>query len=118
MPHALKHARAERRFNLAMAVIGTLLPIGYLCWYARKHKKLPTPQHIAKEAFSTPVGTLFSLDLILCSLLFLRQAHQEVKTGQAKGPFVLYAFLNSCVALSSAWPLLLFRRIQVSKKEG
>jgi RsiW-degrading membrane proteinase PrsW (M82 family) len=110
MSKLTSQTRSERRFNLFMAVTGTLIPVGYLVWYATKHKKLPTPGHIAKEAFSTPVGTLFSLDLILCSILFLKQAHQEVKTGKAQGPFWLYAFLNSSVALSSAWPMLLLRR--------
>jgi hypothetical protein len=102
--------RSERRFFSFMTFISTLLPIGYLAWYTAKHKKLPTPKHIAKEAFSTPVGTLFSLDLILSSILFLNQARSDVKAKKVKGPFVLYLFLNSSVALSSAWALMLRRK--------
>lgn len=110
MSKLLSPSRSERRFNLFMAVTSTLIPLVYAVWYTAKHKKPPTPIHITKEAFSTPVGTVLSLDLVLCLILFLRQAHQEVKTGQAKGPFGLYAFLSCCVAISSAWPVLLLRR--------
>lgn len=102
--------RSDRRFNLFMAITGTLIPLVYGAWYTAKHKKPPTPGHIFKEAFSTPVGVVLTLDLLLCYILFLKQAHQEVKTGKAKGPFGLYAFLSTCVAISSAWPLLLLRR--------
>lgn len=103
-------SRSDRRFNLLMFIVSTLIPLGYAIWYAAKNKKLPSPVHIAQEAVSTPVGVVFTLDLILCLILFLRQAHQEVKSGQAKGPFGLYAFLSCCVAVSSAWPMLLLRR--------
>lgn len=99
-----------KAFDVTLLLTSTAIPLGFVAWYAAKHKKLPTAKYMVKEAFSTPVGTLLSLDLLLSSLAFVRLAHEEIQTERSRGPLGLYVLLNTCVALSAAMPLLFLRR--------
>lgn len=103
--------------ELALTVVSAAAPAALLAYHlAQNRKARHTHQQGAQTqkwfrgAFHTPFSSALTLDLSFSTVAFLIFAKREVDAGRVKGPFWLYAFLNLCVGLSPAFPLLLLRR--------
>ena len=97
--------------ELALTVVSAAAPAALLAYHlAQNRKARHTQQKWFRGAFHTPFSSALTLDLSFSTVAFLIFAKREVDAGRVKGPFWLYAFLNLCVGLSPAFPLLLLRR--------
>lgn len=93
----------------ALAVAGTLVPVSIFA-YALIKKKPKSPQEALKSAFANPFVTALTLDLIISSLAFNRQAAKDIQAKKAKGPLWLYIVTNWFLGLSSGYTLFINRQ--------
>ena len=116
----MQKRRRQPLFEIIMTVISALTPMILLGYHLRQNQRLKQADPAAKTRSwfrgtgGTPFNIALNLDLSLSTLVFLHFAYQEVKAGRVKGPFWLYAALNTFVGLSPAFPFLLLMR----KPEG
>ena len=100
------------KIDRLLTLSGTLVPLCIFTYGLLKRD--PNEKNILKDVlkkgFANPVATALSMDLIISSIAFNREAHKEIKAKRAKGPFLLYFLSNWVLGLSSAYPLFLSRR--------
>lgn len=99
----------SRRPEKVLLLLSALTPISLFAYHLIKER----PQRgrpFLRGAFSSPFSTALTLDLCFSTFIFLRLARRETRAGRVKGPFWLYAFLNTFVGLSPALPLLVLNQ--------